>query len=303
MLIFGGTGFIGRHLCHRLFKGEQEATVISRSPDLNFASSLAPFIDAMSLADFEESQDKILRQTKTIIYAASCSVPHTFVDRPWLEYELNVLPAMKLFSKASALNPNVRIVFISSGGTVYGANHTQPISEQAAIEPISPYGLGKSTIEQGLEFMGRTKNLDYRILRVSNPFGRWQSNPTQGIIPIAINAALQNKPIHIFDGGRQVRDFVDADDLAEGILKAAEEPNAVKTIMNIGSGRGMAIHEVLSLVESALGIRLKKNHFDGRSSDVLYSVLDCAKAKAVLNWEAATLLSGSIEKFVKHRVG
>lgn len=301
MLIFGGTGFIGRHVCQALFAAQQKATVVSRAPDTDFVANLAPFIDALTLKAFGEVRDQVLARIDTIIYAASQSVPHTFVGRPWCEYEQNVAPAIELFSRALQLNPGVKIVFISSGGTVYGSQHSQPIKESALIEPISPYGLGKAAIEHGLEFLGRTAGLNYCILRVSNPFGQWQNNPKQGIIPIAINAILNRQPITVYGGGTQIRDFIDADDLAQGILLAARSESCKQVILNMGSGKGVSICEVFGLLQDILGQELMQEQLAARDSDVPYSVLDCKRAKEVLNWEAQTQLSESIHKFLAHK--
>lgn len=302
MLIFGGTGFVGRHLCSALFSSGQKATVVSRAPDKNFVASMSPLISALTLEEFQANETDLLEKHNTIIYAASRSVPGTFIGSPWLEYEENVQPAMQLFCKASQINKDMRIVFISSGGTIYGTHHTHPIKEDAPVEPISPYGLGKATIEQGLEYLGRTRDLDYRILRVSNPFGRWQSNPKQGIIPIAINAIQNDKPIVVFGQGHQVRDFIDADDLAEGILSAARSENCKQSILNIGSGHGITISEVFTMLEETLGRILKKESLPKRASDVTFSVLDCTRAKMILGWEAKTPLYQSVEKFINQQV-
>ena len=208
---------------------------------------------------------------------------------------------MELFCKASRINSKMRIVFISSGETIYGTHHSRPITEDARVEPISPYGLGKATIEQGLEYLGRTHDLDYRILRVSNPFGRWQSNPKQGIISILINALQKDMPITVFGQGRQVLDFIDADDLSEGILKAAHSDNCKQSILNIGSGRGITISDLVKVLEQTIGRELKQERMPRRASDVSFSVLDCSRAKEVLNWEARTPLSESIEKYLKQQ--
>lgn len=301
MLIFGGTGFIGRHLCNAIRDSGGSATVVSRSPDPAFIASMGPHISALSLADFQARQDHVLADHDTIIYSASQSVPNTFVDRPWLEYEQNVVPAMKLFTRAVQINAAAKVVFLSSGGTIYGANHTQPIREDALVEPISPYGLGKVTIEEGLKFLGRTRDLDYRILRISNPFGRWQNNPKQGVIPVAINAILNRQPITVYGAGQQVRDFVDADDVAQGILKAAQSEHARQETFNLGSGEGLAIADVLDMLQQMLGRELLQEHLEGRDADVLYSVLDCSHAADRLNWKATTPLFDSVEKYLAHK--
>lgn len=294
MLILGGTGFIGKHLCEAVSKRGTRAVVASRGPDRSFLAEYAPGVAAMSLADLSERGDSVFAEYNTLVYLASTSVPATFEQQPARELSANVAPAFEIFDRAQRANPYLRIIFVSSGGTVYGAGHAAPIRESAPARPISAYGYGKLATEEALRFLGRTRGLSHAILRVSNPVGRWQSNPAHGIVTVALRAALRGEGIKLFNGGVQVRDFIDADDVADAILSVAGSRDYTQSTWNIGSGVGRRILEVVDLVEAMTGLPIARTNLSGRAVDVPYSVLDCGKAQRELNWTARTPLEATI---------
>lgn len=301
MLIFGGTGFLGRHLCEKIAANGRTATVISRTPDLGFLSQHAPGFSALSLSDFLNDPDDYFRNTDTLVYAASNSIPATFQDRPWNELSANVEPAFELFARARKINPELRLVFISSGGTVYGAGNRSPIAETAPVAPISPYGYGKLALEEAIRYLGRAAGLNYAILRVSNPVGKWQSNPAQGIVNVALRAAMTGGEVTLYNGGDQIRDFMDADDLAEAILLAAARRDLSSATWNIGSGHGRRVSDIVDLVETVSARPIHRKIVHGRAVDVPYSVLDCSNARRDLNWKSETNLQDTIRSVIKSR--
>nr|VFK17461.1 MAG: UDP-glucose 4-epimerase [Candidatus Kentron sp. FM] len=293
-LIFGGTGFIGRHLCCHYTSIGRQATVISRFPDVEFLEKHTSNISSLSLDDFYGNKNEYLTQAEYLIYLASSSIPATYKNQPWMELPDNVEPAFKLFSAVVETNPSIRVVYLSSGGTIYGPGHSDPISEDARLEPISPYGYGKVVIEESLRFLGRTKNLNFAILRAANPVGIWQSNPRQGIVAVTLSAILKRRPITLFNHGRQVRDFFDADDLVSAIALAAEATDLKGKTWNIGSGKGYKICDVVALIESITKTTVEKEIVAARDVDLDYSVLDCSAAFSDLGWRSEIGLGESI---------
>jgi len=303
VLMLGGTGFIGRHLCCHLHALGREATVVSRAPDLTFLLDYAPSISALTLDDFEGKREDHLRTVGTLIYLASTSVPATHRHQPWKELSENVEPAFRLFSEALDVNPEIRLVYLSSGGTVYGAGHKRPVDEMIKPEPISPYGYGKVATEECIRYLARTRGLNFAILRVANPVGIWQSNPRQGIVSVALQAALDKKPITLFNGGTQVRDFIDADDLAAAIVAAADARYYRNKTWNVGSGIGHRVREVVELVEAVSRQKIEILNVEGRSVDADYSVLDCSAISQDLGWQADTSLDESIGRIWNFKTG
>jgi UDP-glucose 4-epimerase len=295
-LLFGGAGFIGRHLCCHMQSLGREAIVVSRAPDLSFLQEHAPSIRGLTLDEFQGEREAYLRAADTLIYMASTSVPATNKNQPWMELPENVDPAFRLFADAVDINPDVRVVYLSSGGTVYGVGHGQPVKESERLEPISPYGYGKLAIEECIRFLGRTRNLSYAILRVSNPVGIWQSNPRQGIVSVAFQSVLKGKSLTLYNRGDQVRDFLDADDLVEAICLASDARDQRHKTWNIGSGAGRRISEVVALIEDLSGCIIEKKFVQSRSVDADYSVLDCSAAHVDLGWKTEIPFEESLRR-------
>lgn len=294
MLILGGTGFVGRHLCTAISAQGRSAVAVSRSPDFGFLRAHAPGVTGVALPDFFDEAERHFRGHDTLVYLASTSVPATYAHEPWNELAANVQPAFEMFDRAIRANPKLRIIFVSSGGTIYGADHTAPVNETAPAAPISAYGYGKLAIEEAIRFLGRTKSVSHAILRVSNPVGRWQENRTHGIVNVALRAAHSGEALNLFDGGRQVRDFLDADDLAEAIIRAADARSFTAATWNIGSGMGRTVADVVERVSQITGRRIELSGLPKRAADVPYSVLDCSKAERDLGWRAQTALDDTI---------
>jgi len=296
IVLLGANGFLGRHTCELLERRRLPAMLVSRVPDRSFIQRFAPSLNAMSTAEFASaSGDRIIAQARAIIYFTWGSLPATFVDEPWRELLENVQPAFAFFSRVAAISSKTKVVFLSSGGTVYGLGSAEPRSETAATQPISSYGLGKLMAESALEFVGRTTGLPYSILRVSNAVGRWQTSEVQGIVGVALRSIRDGMPVRLFGGGGQVRDFVDADDVAEAILAASLSDHHSST-WNVGSGKGISILELIQRISEIVGRPILITHAPPRKVDVPHLVLDCQKIARDLNWTAKTTLDESIDR-------
>jgi UDP-glucose 4-epimerase len=259
-----------------------------------------PVIDAEAFAGV--AGDHLLADAEAVVYLASDSVPSTFAAEPWREIPVNVEPAARFFARCAAINPSVKLVLISSGGTVYGRTGGTPVPEDGPTWPISGYGLGKLMIEQALAFVGRTRGLAYNVLRVSNAVGRWQNNNAQGIVSIALRAVRDRTPIDLYGCGSQVRDYVDADDVADAVLSACLDRRHVDRIWNVGSGIGRSVAEMIRLVEGVTGRPVPIRHFPARPIDVAAIVLDCSRIRRDLDWVAGRPIEATIAD-VWHSMG
>jgi UDP-glucose 4-epimerase len=295
IILFGANGFLGRHTCELLARRGREAIAVSRRPDPQFFDRLAPSVRYMEADRFAslESVD-VIAKARALVYFSWGSVPATFAQAPWREVRENVEPAFRLFLRVAELAPKVKIVFLSSGGTVYGREGTEPKTETSPARPISSYGVGKLMGEEALAFVGRTKGSPFAILRVSNAVGRWQTSTTQGIIGATLRAARDGVPIKLFGGGLQVRDFVDADDVAEAIYAASLDTIHQSATWNVGSGVGIAVRDLVDSVAQMIGRPIAIEHAPPRALDVPHVVLDCSKVARDLGWAAKTSLDHSI---------
>ena len=165
---------------------------------------------------------------------------------PWQEFENVIFPTVRLAQLCSRLG--VQLVYFSSGGTVYGERKTLvPFVETDPKEPISYYGLSKQMIENSILFEHRVSNLDFVILRPSNPYGHGQSiNGRQGLIAVALGKVLAGETMTIWGDANQVRDYIYIDDLSKVVVQLLKEDISCRTI-NIGSGKGYTVKEVLKI--------------------------------------------------------
>jgi UDP-glucose 4-epimerase len=294
ILVVGGNGFIGQHF-RDLAKGHREVAYVRRGAELDEARPGLgeTLIDA---AMFEgPAGDDLIRRARAVIYLRSASVPGTFEAHPDEELTTNAQPALSFFARCAKLNIGARIIFTSSGGAVYGARQNAPISENQPTMPISSYGYGKVIIEESLRFLHRSQGLRFSILRLSNPVGRHHVNPKQGLVSAAFHAVRTGVPLPLF-GTTNIRDYVDADDVAAALMMAACDGSKENRVLNIGSGLGLSIAEVISMIEATLSISVPVEIKAPRKVDVPHVILDCERAERELGWRATTPISETLVK-------
>lgn len=303
LVLVGANGFLGRHTCELLERRGEPAIAVSRKPDPKFFERFAPSVTCMSAAEFASAAGtEVIAQARAIVYFTWGSGPATFAEKPWRELPENVQPAFEFFLRVASISPATKIVFMSSGGTVYGSNGTEPRKETSPTRPISPYGVGKLMAEDALRFVGRTKTFPYAILRTSNAIGRWQTSKTQGIVAAALRAARDGIPLRLYGRGCQTRDFVDADDVAEAILAASLDTKHPATTWNVGSGIGIVVADLLSLLSQIIGWPIPIEPAPARDLDVPHIVLNCQKIADDLGWTAKTPIECSLERICRSQL-
>lgn len=295
MLILGGSGFVGQHL-RRVAAGTQDVTVVRRDLTAPW-NRLSPDELEISEVDFRgQAGDDAIRRARSIVYLSTRSVPGVYEATPWLELERNVQPALEFFMRCVRLNPEARILITSSGGTIYGTCRNVPIDETTKAVPISAYGFGKLAIEQAAAYVANSTGAATTILRLSNPVGVFHRNKKQGLVPAAVNAVRSGEPLTLY-GDDTVRDYVDADEVGDAILKAALDTSSDSLTVNIGSGRGSTVREVIDQVSFAAGKEVPTILLERRPHDVPYVVLDCSLAAERLQWRANTTLGEMVSKY------
>jgi UDP-glucose 4-epimerase len=295
--VFGANGFLGRHLIRRLATGAEKLRAVSRDFDPAFVQELPPSVEFIKadLAD-EIAMASCLQDLRVVVQLVSTSSPGLENRYVISDIRENVIPQIA-FLQACVSAEVKRFVFLSSGGTVYGQPHQLPISETHQTQPLSSHGLTKLVVEKYIEMYGQLGGLGYVILRVANPFGRGQSfRKGQGLIPAIISRHEQGLPIRILGGGNALRDFLYVDDLIDAILAAIASPQAANRIINIGSGEGRRIIDVIDAVEAALGVHFVREYTDKRASDVDANVLDITLARDLLGWSPKTPFQDALRK-------
>jgi UDP-glucose 4-epimerase len=281
--VIGGGGFIGTHLCNALARDGARVAALGRSQldpgalDRRVEWSQCELSDGARIAEG-------LAGAHVVYHLASSTTPPLAEADPAADVADNVVPTIRLMEQSARAGVR-RLIFVSSGGTVYGEPATIPIPETAPTEPISAYGLQKLAIERYLGLFRRKHGLDSVVLRVSNPYGPLQrARRSQGVIAAFLEAALRGEALEIWGDGRVTRDFVYIDELVEAMLLAAVHGGPSR-VFNVGSGRGVDINTVAKDIESVLGGgRLRRIHHAARAADVPVNILDVSLIRDEMGW-------------------
>jgi UDP-glucose 4-epimerase len=218
-----------------------------------------------------------------VVHLVSTTLPKSSNDDPVYDVQSNLVATLHLLEGMVARSIK-RIVFISSGGTVYGAPQYLPIDERHPTEPQVSYGITKLAIEKYLMIYQRSHGIKATILRVANPYGERQRIETaQGAVGVFISRALQDRPLEIWGDGSVTRDYLYVSDVADAFARAVayQGPHGV---FNISSGSGTTLNQLIGMLEQALGRTVARDYRPGRSFDVPASVLSNALALQELDW-------------------
>jgi UDP-glucose 4-epimerase len=294
-IVLGGGGFIGANLCRRLASSGLRVRAFGRR--CLFPEALegvewyqGDFSNAVLLASAIETYD-------IVYHLVHATTPHSANLDMAGDVQQNVVSSLALMDISRNLGVK-RIVYVSSGGTVYGPAAKIPTPETAPTEPITAYGISKLAIEKYLALYQHLHGLDYRILRVANPFGPYQvPTKNQGIIATFVSHALRHERIEIWGDGSAVRDYIFVSDVIDAMEAAAVDGGAVR-IFNIGSGQGRSLREVIAAIEAQLGRRLDVNWKPGRPIDVPVSVMAIERARDFLGWVPKTPFEQGLEKTI-----
>lgn len=294
--IIGASGFIGLHTSE-YFRGNNAAVdLYSREISHNFLKLHFP--SSILLRSDSDDFWRRAQDYSAAIYLSS--VPGaTAASSVLTEVTGNVSSAIAFFERLAAVNPKCHVIYASSGGTIYGPGHNVPIAEEAAANPISPYGVGKLLIETSLRFLSVTQGLPVTTLRIANPVGYWQLSGRHGFVTAAIRSAMTNAKLKVFGNGSNLRDYFDVDDLCRLLLKLASEPHTGYRVNNVGSGIESSELDVVSAVEDVLGVELSPEMTASRGSDLKYAVLDPSRTRREFGWVSNLSIAGLAEKVVQ----
>ena len=294
-LLLGGSGFIGSRLAVSLSL-KNEVVVVGHRPEPNIVLPNSQYrqLDYTRCEDFTD----YIKDVDVIVHLVSTIVPSETTDDITMEIERNVTPTIALLRDASRLNK--KVLFISSGGAVYGENKKKN-KENGPTNPICNYGIIKLMIEKYFVLFHDYYGLDYRIVRPSNPYSELVfHNKKQGIIPVVIENILNDLPMTIY-GNRQVRDYIYIDDLVDGI-NAVLEYSGDRRIFNIGTGVGSSIGEVIGMIEKKLCKKLQVDWRPMRKCDVMNNVLDVSLIEQETGWAPKVSLPNGINRVVNNRL-
>jgi len=247
---------------------------------------LGEFADTQAMKEAVEGCD-------LVFHLIGATNPVTAEGNKILDLRENVENSLRLFDFGVGGAYN-RLLFLSSGGTVYGIQKTVPIREDSDQWPISSYGVTKLAIERYLHMYGHLHGFDYRIARVSNPFGAFQvARKGQGVIGTLLRCAVQGSTFQIVGDGSVVRDYLYIADTCEALWTLARYQGAER-IFNIASGQGHSVMDLVNLVEAITGQSIERRYLPSRPIDVPVNILDVSRAESELGWQPETAMKDAL---------
>lgn len=299
-LVLGGRGFIGSHLVDALLARGHFVRCFDRP-------HVAPLGEAhLTNPNFELFEGDLVSETdltealvgcEVCFHLVSTTLPKSSNADPVFDVESNVLGTVRLLTHAvkSGLK---KVIFVSSGGTVYGVPTQLPILETHATDPICSYGISKLAIEKYLGLFHQLHGLDYTVLRIANPYGeRQRTHASQGAVAVFLGKVLRGEPVEIWGDGSVVRDYIHIADVVDALLLGFERTGGGEHVFNIGAGRGHSLNEVLDVIEKVTGRAADRRYLPGRAFDVPASVLSIARAQQSLGWSPKVSFEQGLEKF------
>ncbi|MBM6946184.1 MULTISPECIES: NAD-dependent epimerase/dehydratase family protein [Bacteroides] len=294
ILFIGGAGFIGANLVKRFCEnGSFEVTVIEpETASVMRLDGLQVEIVRASLANVEVVEQIIAnKRIDTVVHLVSTLIPGSGYEDFKRELTDMVFPSIRIMEYCARFD--IKFVYFSSGGTVYGNRTTmQPFVETDDMAPISYYGWSKQMMENSILFKNRTEKLRYLIVRPSNPYGHGQNlYGRQGLVAVAIGKILNGQPVEVWGDGSAIRDYIYIDDLSEVFFQLIDN-NVSNETVNIGSGRGYSVNDVLAFLKIISKVDFKIKYENARPMDVSNMVLDTEKMHKFTNVELTPMLEG-----------
>lgn len=285
-LILGGGGFIGSHLCEALLVQGHYVRILDRPNLARFNhfehQDKVEWLDG----DFvnRKDVDNAVSGCDIIYHLVSTTLPRSSNENPAYDFETNVIGTLYLLESVRKHKVK-KVIFASSGGTVYGIPKEVPIKETHPTEPICSYGISKLAIENYMSMFHLLHGIEYCVLRLSNPFGeRQRISAAQGAIAVFLNKAILNEAIEIWGDGSVTRDYFHVSDAVSALVKALSYQGDNR-VFNIGSGVGRSLNEILDAIDTLIGTPVKRVYMPSRVFDVPVNVLDISKAADQLNWK------------------
>ncbi len=300
VVVLGGNGFLGKNIVHAFSDAGYRVRVYDISPPLS------PYKDVHyvtgDLWDKESLKDTIAGSDVVIHLASSCT-PQSSMTNPknaFIDIELSEDICSACVEKHVS-----KIIYASSGGTIYGNIGRQKAKEDMQTWPINYYAISKIAIEKTLMMYNNLKKMENIVLRISNPYGWGQSpNAKVGAISVFAHKIIADQPIHIFGDGKLIRDYVRVEDVAQAFLLAAEWDNRenILPVFNIGSGEGLTIGELPGIIAKELGKKMSVVYNSSRAFDIEYNVLDIEKAKKHLGYSLSVDSIEGVRLYLKQLI-
>ncbi|TFD54765.1 NAD-dependent epimerase/dehydratase family protein [Cryobacterium sp. Hh11] len=279
VVVLGGTGFIGTSVSrHLLLDGHRVSVVGRRRPErMPLGLGRANFVE-QKVSDVN-AYERILDGVTDVVYSFTGLLPYQSNVSPLTDIAESLSPLISLL-EALRTRPDVSLVFLSSGGTVYGNPRVLPVPEDHPTDPLTSYGIMKLTAEKYIGMYRDLYGVRARVLRVANAYGPLQPvGRNQGVIAEFMNSVIHGRPLSIFGTGRSVRDYIHVEDVAAAVVATlgVGGPN----VLNVGTGVGTSLLQLHQILQEVSGERIELNFFESRGFDIESIVLDSSSYQAL----------------------
>jgi UDP-glucose 4-epimerase len=295
VFVLGGSGFLGSHIVDRFVADKHDVWVYDLYTERYRRTPSGVRFVTGDFGNVGVLNEVISTGFDTIVHCVSTTTPKSSNESAEFDIQSNVIGTVRLMD-ICVRHGTGKLVFLSSGGTVYGDVGDAPaISESHPVEPICSYGVSKVSIEQHLSVYQHLTGLNYVSLRVSNPYGERQSpHRALGALTVFLYRTLTRQPIEIWGDGSVIRDFIYAGDVASAVYQASVRP--LKGVFNVGTGTGTSLRDLLAEIARTVDIEPKITWLKSRPFDAPRIVLDCTKFEAAAEWTCLTGIREGISK-------
>ena len=293
ILVLGASGFIGRNFIRSLAERGTPVLAVSRSGDVTDHALIEPVI-----GDLREPEqlEPLLQRCRAVVHLATTSTPGTSAAQPLHEIETNLHLTAALLQALHG-HPQVDLLYMSSGGSLYADTTTEPSTEWAQLQPRSYHGAAKLAAELFISAWCGQSGGKATILRPSNVYGPGQPERKGfGVIPAAFGALQRDEVLHVWGDGSARRDYIYIDDLVElcTLVLTMPMPAGVRTF-NACSGTSVSLNELLAIMESVTGKSLRRSYDPNRVVDASCIAMDPSFAAKVFGWHHGTSLEAGLQ--------
>lgn len=292
VLILGGQGFIGYNLTKKLISENLKISIFEKYINEERKLQGCKYVsgDFVNIQNYPE----IFEDVDVVYHLISTTMPNKDISKIQFDIETNLIPSVKLMDIAREKGVK-KVIFVSSGGTIYGEQETSPTKEDAKKFPICAYGINKLAIEKYFYMFHKLFGLDYTILRLSNPYGLGHTSKSQGVINVFADKIKNNEDIEIWGTGEVSRDYIHIDDVISALYLSIKA-DANEKILNISSGKAVSLNEIVNILKEVSGREFNVIYKNARDFDVKTNCLDNSLAKEVLGWKPEISLKEGISR-------
>ena len=299
IMVTGGAGFIGSHVVDLLVEGGHDVVIVDNL-STGRLSNLNPKAKFYQVDIRSPELEKVIETERPEVidhHAAQMDVRKSVAD-PVYDADINIIGGLNILNLA--VKHNVRkVIYISSGGAVYGEPVYLPCDEKHPVQPLCPYGATKYMLELYLYMYKQTYGLDYSVLRYPNVYGpRQDPKGEAGVVAIFTGLMLNDKQVTVNGTGEQVRDYVFVRDCARANVMLLSEGSG--QVFNLGYGIGTTVNQIFSGLKEITGYKKDANYGPARAGETFQIYLDATCAKKVLGWEPTIPLHDGLSKTVDY---